>query len=238
MEQISSHLSELYEDYFITDPAADQERAWAAMESVDAIFKLGGDALGKMVDVGAGDGLVSAEIDRRGLASSIVAAEISSSGIAKIKARDYATPLTVEQIDGYRLPFDDSAFDSAVCAHVIEHVEHERIFLREIARVANQLYLVAPLEGGMRGRVDRRGGHINYYTPLSLKNLVETSGFTVSDTLVFAASPERERMISGPFVGAIKNAIRRGVTTLAGNYAPHLMTHVMALKAIPERLSA
>ena len=238
MEQISSHLSELYEDYFVTDPAADQERAWAATESVDAIVRLGGRALGKMIDVGAGDGLVSAEIDRRGLASSIVAAEISRSGIAKIEARSYTTPLTVQQIDGYRLPFEDGAFDTAVCAHVIEHVEHERIFLREIARVADQLYLVAPLEGGMRGRVDRRAGHINYYTPLSLKNLLETSGFAVQGTSVFAASAERERIISGALVGAIKNAIRRGVTTMAGGYAPHLMTHVMALKAVPERLSS
>ena len=105
MVEISSHLSELYEDYFETDLSGDQERAYAAIESIDAVVKLGGRKLGRVIDVGAGDGVVSAEIDRQGLASSIIAAEISPSGIKRIKARSFVTPLTVAQIDGYRLPF-------------------------------------------------------------------------------------------------------------------------------------
>jgi SAM-dependent methyltransferase len=235
MTKISSHLSEFYEDYFETNPAADQERALAAAESVSAVIALGGEKLGNLIDVGAGDGVVSAEIDRRKLASSIVAAEISPSGIERIKARTFQTPITVEQIDGYKLPFNDGRFDTAVCSHVIEHVEHERQFLSEIGRVAKELFLIAPLEGCLRGRVDRRMGHINYYSPLSLANLVETSGFTVVGKTIFAASVERERVISGVVVGTIKNALRRSAAALAGGYAPHLMTHVMAIRARPTK---
>jgi SAM-dependent methyltransferase len=234
--EISAHLSDLYEDYFETDPAGDQERQFAAAESIAAIVKLGGSSLGTVIDVGAGDGVVSAEIDRRRLATSIVAAEISASGIRKIGERAFATPLTVTQIDGYRLPFGEGQFETAVCAHVIEHVEHEREFLREIGRVANALYLVAPLEGCLRGRIDRSHGHINYYTPLSLPNLVETSGFTVVGQTVFAASAERERIISGAMLGTAKNMVRRSISNLAGGLAPHLMAHVMAIRAVPTRL--
>lgn len=231
---ISPHLSDLYESYFSTDSTQDRERAFAAVESVDAIVALGGSKLGRVVDVGAGDGVVSAEIDSRKLAASIVATEISASGIEKMRSRNFSTPFQIQQIDGYTLPFAEAEFDSAVCAHVIEHVEHERLFLREICRVAKQLYLIAPLEGGLRGRVDRRMGHINYYTPMSLQNLMETSGFTVTGVRVFAASAERERIISGALKGSIKNGIRRAVTRVAGSYAPHVMNHVMALHAIPD----
>lgn len=236
MTKISTHLSELYQDYFETNPADDQERAFAAAESVAAVVKLGGRDLGNVIDVGAGDGVVSAEIDMRRLASSIVAAEISPSGIKKIKARSFSTPVTVSQIDGYHLPFANGQFDTAVCAHVIEHVEHERTFLREISRVANELYLIAPLEGCLRGQIDRRRGHINYYSPLSLTNLVETSDFAIVGQMIFAASAERERIISGRIFGTFKNTVRRSVSTLAGGLAPHLMAHVMAIRAVPNRI--
>lgn len=237
MTQISPYLTNLYEDYFETDSAGTQERALAAVESVAAIQKMGGHTLGSVIDVGAGDGVVSAEIDRHGLATTITAAEISPSGLSRIRARKFRVPVKIQQIDGYTLPFEDSAFATAVCSHVIEHVEHERIFLREIARVADQMFLIAPLEGCLRGRVDRRMGHINYYSPMSLSNLVETSGFRIEESLVFPASSEREQIISGRFAGALKSAIRRSVTLLARGLAPHLMTHVMAIQAIPERLS-
>lgn len=235
MEHISPHLSELYEGYFGSDRVLDHERILAAIESVDAIVSLGGTNLGNVIDVGAGDGVVSAQIDKRGLARAIVAAEISSSGIAKMRQRKFSTPFSIEQVDGYKLPFENNTFDTAVCAHVIEHVEHERIFLREIARVSSELYLIAPLEGGMRGTVDRRMGHINYYSPMILKNLVETSGFAVSATKIFAASLSRERIISGPVKGTIKNTVRKFANASLGSYAPHLMAHVMAIRAIPQR---
>lgn len=236
MTQISSHLAELYEDYFETDPAGNREREIAAIESVAAIKKMGGGNLGSVIDVGAGDGVVSAEIDHNRLATRITAAEISPSGLSRIRDRNFSVPVTIQQIDGYSLPFTDHAFDTAVCSHVIEHVEHERIFLREVARVANQLFLIAPLEGGLRGRVDRRMGHINYYSPMSLVNLIETSGFRIQDRLIFPASREREIIISGRFAGTLKSVIRRSITLLARGTAPHIMAHVMAVKAVPERV--
>jgi SAM-dependent methyltransferase len=235
METVSPHLSRLYEQYFTTESAKDCERVSAAMESVNAIIALGGVKLGRVIDVGAGDGVVSFEIDRRKIASSIVAAEISASGIEKMLDRSFSGSFQVRQVDGYMLPFENAEFDTAVCAHVIEHVEHERVFLREIARVAKQLFLIAPLEGGLRGRVDRRMGHINYYTPMTLRNLVETSGFVVTAVHIFPASAERERIISGDFKGSIKNLLRKCVTRVTKSYAPHIMTHVMAIHATPGR---
>lgn len=233
MSNVSTHLADLYEDYYAPDGPEDVERALAGKDSVDAVVKLGGNRLGKTLDVGAGDGIVSAEIDRRGLASEIVALEISKSGIERILQRKLGSLSAALLFDGYRFPLEAGSFDSAVCAHVIEHVEHERLFLKEIARVARRLYLVAPLEGGARGRICRDMGHINYYSPLTLTNLVETSGFRILDQRIYASSTAYERRISGYAVGTMKSLIRKSVHRLLGRRAPHLMAFVMAIAAEP-----
>lgn len=232
MANVSTHLSELYEGYYQPDAFEDLKRDLAARDSVDQIVRLGGTHLGRTLDVGAGEGAVSTEIDRRGLASEIVAVEISRAGVERILARGLPSLQSAELFDGYRLPFDDQSFESAVCAHVIEHVEHERLFLRELARVARRLYLVAPLEGGARGRIYRDMGHINYYHPLTLLNLIETSGFKVLRHDVFPSSTAYERHISRPAAkGTLKSLIRKSLRRVLGYKATHLMTYVMVVAA-------
>jgi SAM-dependent methyltransferase len=234
VSNVSSHLSELYEDYYRPDAFEDLKRDLAARDSVDQIVRLGGAELGRTLDVGAGEGAVSTEIDRRGLASEIVAVEISQSGIKRILERGLPSLGSAQLFDGYKLPFAEQSFDSAVCAHVIEHVEHERLFLRELARVAKRLYLVAPLEGGARGRIYRGMGHINYYHPLTLLNLIETSGFSIVAHDVFPSSTAYERHISGAAAGTAKSMIRKSLRKLLGYRAAHVMTYVMVVAAVAE----
>jgi len=237
LSNVSPHLSDLYEDYYQPDPFEDLKRDLAARDSVDQIVRLGGSNLGRTLDVGAGEGAVSTEIDRGGLASEIVAVEISKAGIARILDRKLPSLRSAELFDGYKLPFPDRSFDTAVCAHVIEHVEHERLFLREVARVAKHLYLVAPLEGGARRRVYRGMGHINYYHPMTLINLLETSGFSVAAHDVYPSSTAYERHISGRPIGTAKSLIRKTVRKLFGYKASHMMTYVMVISAAAEQVS-
>lgn len=229
---IAAELAELYEGYFPDDPFENRKNALAAADSVDAVVTLAGGSLGRTVDVGAGDGVVTAELHQRNICSEITALEISSSGLDRIAARNL--PVTLQRFDGYRIPFETGHFDTAVCAHVVEHVEHERMFLREVGRVAKQCVFVVPLEGGFRGRVDRRMGHINYYTPMSFRNLVETSDFDVLGTRVYPSSTSYEQHLYGPFGGSLRNKIRQGLLTLAGPVAPHLMVYVMAVHCVPK----
>lgn len=238
MSGVSSDLAKLYEDYYENVPTVESAlRVLAARESADAIVSLGGESLGRVLDVGAGDGAVSQEIDARNLADEIVALEISRSGIEAIRKRRLKSVKQVLNFDGYVIPFEEKYFSTAVCAHVIEHVEHERLLLHEIGRVSSELFLIAPLEGGMLGKVFRDTGHINYYTPMSLRNMVETSGFRILADRIFPASLERERELSGYWKGTLKHAIRATVSRL-GNYAPHFMTHVMAIRAVSSRDSS
>lgn len=227
MVEVANDLATLYDGYFPDDPWESRKNALAARDSVDAIVRLAGNSLGSVVDVGAGDGVVTQEIHRRKVANRITALEISSSGIRKIESLGVAS--AVARFDGYSIPFGDKDFDTAVCSHVVEHVEHERLFLREVGRVARRCVFVVPLEGGLRGRIDRRMGHINYYSPLTFRNLIETSNLRILGESVFACSFDYEQHLSGRLRGSVRATIRRANAWALGSVAPHLMNYIMAV---------
>jgi SAM-dependent methyltransferase len=217
MVEIANDLAELYDGYFPDNPWESKKNALAARDSVDAIVRLAGSTLGSVVDVGAGDGVVTREIHDRKVASRITALEISSSGIRKIESLGIAS--AVARFDGYSIPFGDKAFDTAVCSHVVEHVE----------RIARRCVFVVPLEGGLRGRIDRRMGHINYYSPLTFRNLIETSNLRVLGESVFSCSSDYEKHLAGKFKGGIRATIRRANALAFGPVAPHFMNYIMAI---------
>lgn len=227
MAEVASELAELYDGYFPDDAYVSMKNSLAAKDSVDAVERLAGKQLGSVVDVGAGDGVVTREIHSRSMAKDITALEISTSGIEKI--RQLGIGVNIVKFDGYSIPFEDRHFDTAICSHVVEHVEHERLFLREVGRIAKRCVFVVPLEGGMRGRVYRDMGHINYFTPMTFRNLIETSGLRVLSESVFPCSVAYEKHLAGNFKGAIRAFFRRANVRLTRSYAPHFMTYIMAI---------
>lgn len=46
--------------------------------------------------------------------------------------------------DGYKLPFQDNAFDYVICSHVLEHLTHPEKFIKELTRVAKAGYIEVP----------------------------------------------------------------------------------------------
>jgi ubiquinone/menaquinone biosynthesis C-methylase UbiE len=100
----------------------------------------------------------------------------------------------VKLFDGYTIPYEDKSFSLATCSHVIEHVEHPRLLLREIARVSEYQFFEVPIDFSMF--VDRKidhflsYGHINIYTPALFKFLLKSEGFEVIDELFLFFSDE------------------------------------------------
>lgn len=225
--EVSNELVDLYNEYFPDNPWESRKNALAAIDSVNAIVKLAGVKLGNLLDVGAGDGVVTQEIHRRAITDRITALEISSSGLRKIRSLGIASDAV--QFDGYSIPFANKEFDTAICSHVVEHVEHERLFLREVGRVSKQCVFIVPLEGGFRGRIDRRMGHINYYSPLTFRNLIETSNFRLISEYIFPCSVEYEKHLSGQLNGSIKAFFRRTNALVSGQNSPHFMNYIMAI---------
>lgn len=91
--------------------------------------------------------------------------------------------MEIKKFDGYKIPYQNKAFDLAYCTHVIEHVEHPRTVLREIKRVSNFQVFEIPLD--YSNTVDSKVqhflsyGHINVFTPAIFKFLLRSEGFEI-----------------------------------------------------------
>ena len=78
----------------------------------------------RLLDIGAGDGAVLAELQRRQIAREFYAHEISDSGLRAIQARGLPQLVWARHFDGYHIEAQDQEFDLGITAHVLEHVEH------------------------------------------------------------------------------------------------------------------
>jgi ubiquinone/menaquinone biosynthesis C-methylase UbiE len=137
----------------------------------------------KVLEVGAGDGSILHFLNERQFGQELYALEIADTGVALIKGRGLSRLKEVQSFDGYKIPYADDTFDLVILAHVLEHVEHERILLRELKRIAKNIVIEVPLD--YRFGVDKRikhflnYGHINMYTPTSLRFLLKTEGLEI-----------------------------------------------------------
>jgi ubiquinone/menaquinone biosynthesis C-methylase UbiE len=136
-----------------------------------------------LIDVGAGDGNVLSLLSEKKIALKLTAVEISDSAIEQIKKKSISGITEIKQFDGYNLPFEDNAFDLAVCSHVIEHVEFPRKLLREIKRISKYQIFEIPIDFSFW--LDKKFehfnsyGHINIYTPTLFNFLLYTEGYEI-----------------------------------------------------------
>lgn len=141
------------------------------------------------------------KLNRKGLGKKLGVVEISKSGVEAIKARKIAKLDSIDVFDGYHIPHPDKSFDLGLAIHVVEHVEHERMFLREAARVCKKLYIEVPLEHtrdlSKAIRMSGPYGHINFYTTQTFENLLKTSGLKVERLKVFAPDLAYEQHLAG-----------------------------------------
>ncbi|WP_131538393.1 class I SAM-dependent methyltransferase [Pedobacter nototheniae] len=148
----------------------------------------------KVLEVGAGDGSILHFLNEWNFAPEIYALEIAQSGVDIILERKLSHLKEAKTFDGYKIPYDDDSFDLVILAHVLEHVEHERILLRELKRVAK--YVVVEVPKDYRFGVDKRMkhfldyGHINMYTPTSLRFLLQSEGLEIIEDKVSMTATE------------------------------------------------
>lgn len=226
----SDQLLEMYDNYY-TNGGVAQKRAIAARQSVRHIHAVSGNRkFASLIDIGAGEGAVLQELDSFGYASEMAAVEISTSGLEAIQRRNIASLHHIDAFDGYKIPHVDKSFDLGLAIHVLEHVEHERMFLLEAKRACKNLYIEVPLE--LTRNLDRSirlsgpYGHINFYTPGSFKNLLKTCGLKVDKMMVFPHDLEYEQHLAGKQKGWIKYQIRHGLLKVAPKFAVRNMVYM------------
>jgi SAM-dependent methyltransferase len=90
---------------------------------------------GRVLDVGAGTGALTAELLRRG--AEVVAAEPSPEFCAALRER--FPSIEVVQTPAEQLPFDEGAFDTALAQLVVAFMADAPAGIREMARVARSV---------------------------------------------------------------------------------------------------
>ncbi len=193
---VSGNVKTAYDEFY-----EKHDEAWrmlgAKFKAQHIIDVCKGHSFKKVLEVGAGDGSILKLLSDKNFAPEYHAVEISASGVEHILSRGINDLLSVQLFDGYHLPFEDDSFDLIILSHVLEHVEHERLLLRELKRVAR--YCVIEVPRDYKTGVDNRikhflaYGHINVYTPTSLRYLLRTEGFEVERDLTSMIEPEVTR---------------------------------------------
>jgi len=131
----------------------------------------------KVLDAGAGDGLLAHRIAKR-------RTDIEISGI-DVRVRSH-THIPVREFDGKRIPHEEASFDVVMFADVLHHAEDPCILLREGVRVARQALVIKDhaLNGFLAGPTLRlmdwvgnraRGVALrnNYWTPQQWRQAID-----------------------------------------------------------------
>jgi ubiquinone/menaquinone biosynthesis C-methylase UbiE len=141
-----------------------------------------------VLECGAGEGSILKFLDASGIFPNLYAVEISDSAVSQILKRNLPKLIEVKKFDGYNIPYSDKEFDMAYCSHVIEHVEHPRLLIRELKRVSKFQVFEIPLDYDIN--VDQyvkyflSYGHINIYTPSVFKFLLKSEGYEIITELL------------------------------------------------------
>lgn len=177
---VSDNLKEVYDGYY--DDGLEEWRTICATQKVENIIELAqGESFDKVLELGAGSGILLQMLSKHNFAKHYYALDISESSIVQIKKKKIKGLESVACFDGYHIPYPDNHFDLVVLSHVLEHVEHPRMFIREVKRVCKAAIIEVPCD--YKSGVDRKVkaltdyGHINVYTPTLLRFFLRTEGF-------------------------------------------------------------
>lgn len=179
--RVSERFGSHYDHYY--DSGRSQWRRAGAVDKARNIVRLcEGLPVRSLVEIGAGEGSILQRLSEISFASELYALDISASGITAIENREIPGLKECSLFNGREIPYDDNRFDLAVLSHVIEHVEHPRALLYEAMRVARYVFVEVPLEDTVRLPRDfvlDEVGHINFYSPRTIRRLLQSCGLQV-----------------------------------------------------------
>jgi ubiquinone/menaquinone biosynthesis C-methylase UbiE len=222
MQGLSTEVRQAYENQYDASIVAWREaNGRHKAENIARILRKNGLAPQRICEVGCGEGSILNWLGKMGVGSELYGLDISNSAIEIARSKGIPNLAEIRPFDGYEIPYADGTFDLAVCSHVIEHVEHPRLLLREIRRVSKQQYFEVPIDFSLT--VDRKlehflgYGHINIYTPALFRFLLRSEKFEVlDDTHVFINDDILKLMFRGNAAGFWKKKLKNTVVKSVG----------------------
>ncbi len=219
---ITEQLRANYDSYY-DDPSLAAWRRIGALDKANNVVRLcAGLPQRRVIEIGAGDGAILQRLSELRFGEGLYALDISASAIEALKRKTIPRLMEYQQFDGYHIPYGDNTFDLAILSHVVEHVEHERQFLYEAARVARYVFVEVPLEDTSRRARDfvfERVGHINFYSPRTIRWLLQTCNLRIIAEVV--TNPSRA---SYSFQGGGTGVLQYIVKEVLLRLAPRLAT--------------
>jgi 2-polyprenyl-6-hydroxyphenyl methylase/3-demethylubiquinone-9 3-methyltransferase len=141
----------------------------------------------RVLDLGCGDGAVSAEL--AGAGARVTGVDVSAVAIERARAAHPQIEFETT-VSGEPLPFGDAAFDVVVCLNVLVHVTDTQHLMSEARRVlapAGLLGITVPFHGVLKNVLvslrsferhhDPLEPVVRFYTRRSLAQLLEEFGF-------------------------------------------------------------
>ena len=200
-EKTSDNLQNAYNEQYVSGMS--EWRTIGARSKAKNILEVcKGRRFERVLDCGAGEGSLLQCLSKSDLFESVCAIDISESGIAKLRERSLPQLTEAKTYDGYKIPYPDNYFEMAYCSHVIEHVEHPRLLLRELRRVSHLQVLEVPLDYSSyqyllnrEHAVDKclKTGHLNVYSPAIFRFLLRSEGFDILEETLSRTSDEALR---------------------------------------------
>ena len=131
---------------------------------------------GPILDVGGGNGYVTRRLIDEGFATSLL--EPGPRGAWNAKIRRGIPEVICATLSDAGLPAQ--SIGGVGCFDVVEHVEDDRSFLREVHRLlqpGGMLYLTVPAHGWLWSASDVTAGHYRRYTRTTLNELLRDNGY-------------------------------------------------------------
>lgn len=208
--KISDELKNNYQEYY--EKGDSEWRRIGAIGKVENIMLLCSKLPhASILEIGAGEGSILRLLSELNFGDELNALEISQSGVDTIINKKITRLKECKLFDGYHIPYEDNRFDIVILSHVIEHVEHPRQLIYEAARVSKYLFVEVPLEDTRRlpdNYVFDKVGHINFYSPKTIRRLLQTCDLTVVNEII-ANSPKNTYTYSAGSKGLINYYIKQ-----------------------------
>jgi SAM-dependent methyltransferase len=110
----------------------------------------------KVIEIGSGTGSHLNFVKHQ--YSSYTLTDVNESVIQKLHEMSFSEKVQIQKIDSDTLPFPDNEFDRLVASHVLEHIHHPEMVLKEWSRVVKAggvISIALPCDPGVAWRFGR-----------------------------------------------------------------------------------
>ncbi len=231
-------LKEFYKNNWAKDMQLSEIQKYSVASNL-----LKGEAFGRILDIGCGEGDFCLKVQSEFAAKEIVGIDISEKAV--IRANERGVKALSLNVSEDPIPFPEASFDAVFCGEVIEHLFDPDYLLDEVLRVLKKggLFIITTpnlaswynrivlmmgyqpffTEVSTRGGVGHlfsfwlNAGHIRLFTLRALKEILMKHNFTIERSYGFGVNPKLGIGKKFSFLINIINGILRPFPSLASD---------------------